>query len=54
MGDCNTNWWNKTFGKKLKDITDHLHMSQIIEGPTRITLNSQILSDHTAYYKKIK
>lgn len=45
MGDCYTNWWNKAIGKRLKDITDHLPISQIIEGPTRITSTSQIQID---------
>ena len=45
MGDFNINWGKKTERKKLKDITNKFNLSQLIQGPTRITNTSQTQID---------
>lgn len=37
VGDLNINWTEKSKRKKLKDITSQLDLTQLIQGPTRIT-----------------
>ena len=37
MGDFNMNWERKACRKKLKEITDHFKLTQIVQGPTRVT-----------------
>ncbi len=45
MGDFNINWDKKTERKKLKEITNKFNLSQLIQGPTRITNSSQTQTD---------
>lgn len=45
MGDFNLDWLNKARRKKLKDIASSLHMTQMINSPTRITQSSRTLLD---------
>lgn len=45
MGDFNINWEEKTNRKALKRITDNSDVTQLIEGPTRITTSSQTQID---------
>ncbi len=45
MGDFNINWDKKSERKKLKEITNKLNLSQLIQGPTRITNSSQTQID---------
>ena len=40
MGDFNVNWEDKSSKKHLKQVTDSFNLSQIINGPTRITNSS--------------
>lgn len=45
MGDFNINWENKPSRKKLKEITDCFNLTQIVQGPTRITNSSETQID---------
>lgn len=45
LGDLNCNWLNKINRKPLKQITDSLDFTQLLEGPTRITTSSQTQID---------
>lgn len=45
MGDFNLDWSNKTRRKKLKDITNKFHMTQMMSSPTRVTVSSQTILD---------
>lgn len=45
LGDFNCNWLNKTNRKSLKQITDSLDFTQLLEGSTRITTSSQTQID---------
>ena len=44
-GDLNCNWLDKTNRKPLKQITDFLDFTQLLEGPSRITASSQTQID---------
>ncbi|KAK0142318.1 putative RNA-directed DNA polymerase from transposon X-element [Merluccius polli] len=45
FGDLNCNWSIKSNRKKLKEITDKYNLTQLVEGPTRITNTSQTQID---------
>lgn len=45
MGDFNLDWLNKTRRKKLKDLTNSYHMTQLMRSPTRITSSTRTLLD---------
>lgn len=45
IGDLNINWDNKSDKKKLKEITDHFGLTQMINDSTRITNRSKTLID---------
>lgn len=45
MRDFNINWIDKNGRKKLKEITQKLNFTQMIEKATRITKTSQTLID---------
>lgn len=45
MGDFNINWLNKNDRKKLKEITQKLNFTQMMDKATRITKTSQKLID---------
>lgn len=40
IGDMNVNWEDKSARKQLKRVTDRFNLTQIIDGPTRITDSS--------------
>ena len=45
LGDFNINWDNKPDRKKLKQLTDNHNLTQVIQGPTRITNTSKTTID---------
>ncbi len=45
LGDFNINWDNKLDRKKLKQLTDNHNLTQVIQGPTRITNTSKTTID---------
>lgn len=45
MGDLNINWNNKSERGKLKQIMDKHYLTQIINGPTRVTKKFQTMID---------
>uniref|UniRef100_A0AAR2J957 Reverse transcriptase domain-containing protein n=1 Tax=Pygocentrus nattereri TaxID=42514 RepID=A0AAR2J957_PYGNA len=45
MGDFNINWENKQDRKRLKEITDKFSLTQLVQGPTRVTKCSQTQID---------
>lgn len=47
MGDFNLNWLDKTRRKKLKNVANQFHLTQMVENPTRLTQSSKTLLDLT-------
>ncbi len=45
IGDINVNWEDKSARKQLKQVTDSFNLTQIIDGPTRITNSSSTQID---------
>jgi len=45
MGDFNINWEDKSVRKTLKQITDDCDLTQLINGPTRVTSSTRTQKD---------
>lgn len=52
LGDFNVNWFDKTNRKKLKSVANNHDLSQLIEGPTRITKSTETCTDQVFSNRK--